>query len=260
MPHRGVICDSPGAEESGIDVRFGRSAARVDRPVPAGPVTVHIDDGSQIEADEILLGLGRRPAVDDLGMDTVGLPAHGPIKVDSSMRATGVARGWLYAIGDVNGRNLLTHMGKYQARVCGDVIAARANGHPDDQPALRDTADDRGAPQVIFTDPQVCVVGRTESQARADGYTVRAVDHDMATIHGAYLQAARYTGRAKIVIDQDRHVPLGVTFVGPATVDLLHSATIAVNAEIPLHQLWHAVPAFPTVSEIWLHLLEDYGL
>jgi pyruvate/2-oxoglutarate dehydrogenase complex dihydrolipoamide dehydrogenase (E3) component len=210
MPHRGVICDSPGAEESGIDVRFGRSAARVDRPVPAGPVTVHIDDGSQIEADEILLGLGRRPAVDDLGMDTVGLPAHGPIKVDSSM--------------------------------------------------LRDTADDRGAPQVIFTDPQICMVGRTESQARADGYTVRAVNHDMATIHGAYLQAARYTGRAKMVIDHDRHIPLGVTFVGPATVDLLHSATIAVNAEIPLHRLWHAVPSFPTVSEIWLHLLEDYGL
>src|SRR5262249_55550312 len=211
-------------------------------------------------AAELVVGVGRRPAVGDIGMETIGLRADGPIEVDASMRATGVADGWLYAVGDVNGRNLLTHMGKYQARVCGDVIAARAKGLPDDQPALRDTADDRGAPQVIFTDPQVCVVGRTESQARADGFTVRAVDYDMAAIHGAYLQAVGYTGRAKMVVDSDRRVLLGATFVGPATIDLLHSATIAVNAEVPLDRLWHAVPSFPTVSEIWLHLLEVYGL
>jgi pyruvate/2-oxoglutarate dehydrogenase complex dihydrolipoamide dehydrogenase (E3) component len=247
-------------QESGIDVRLGRSATRVDRPTPGGPVTVHVDDGSRVEADEILLGLGRWPAVGGIGLDTVGLPTHGPVEVDASMRATGVPDGWLYAVGDVNGRNLLTHMGKYQARVCGDVIAARANGRPDDRPGLRDTADDRGAPQVIFTDPQVCVVGRTESQARADGFTVSAVDYDMAAIHGAYLQAVGYTGRAKMVVDEDRRVLLGATFVGPATVDLLHSATIAVNAEVPLDRLWHAVPSFPTVSEIWLHLLEEYGL
>jgi dihydrolipoamide dehydrogenase len=247
-------------QESDIDVRFGRSAAQVDRPVPGGPVTVHLDDGSRVEADEILLGLGRWPAVGGIGLDTVGLPTHGPIEVDVSMRATGVADGWLYAVGDVNGRNLLTHMGKYQARVCGDVIAARAKGLPDDRPALRDTADDRGAPQVIFTDPQVCVVGRTESQARADGFTVGAVDYDMAAIHGAYLQAVGYNGRAKMVVDEDRRVLLGATFVGPATVDLLHSATIAVNAEVPLDRLWHAVPSFPTISEVWLRLLEEYGL
>jgi pyruvate/2-oxoglutarate dehydrogenase complex dihydrolipoamide dehydrogenase (E3) component len=149
--------------ESGIDVRFGRSSARVERPVPDGPVTVHTDDGSRIEADEILVGTGRRPAVRDIGLDTIGMQPQGPIEVDASMRATAVADGWLYAVGDVNGRNLLTHMGKYQARVCGDVIAARAKGRPDDRPGLRDTADDRGAPQVIFTDPQVCVVGRTEA-------------------------------------------------------------------------------------------------
>jgi pyruvate/2-oxoglutarate dehydrogenase complex dihydrolipoamide dehydrogenase (E3) component len=153
--------------------------------------------------------------VGDIGLNTVGLPAHGPIKVDSSMRATGVADGWLYAVGDVNGRNLL---------------------------------------------PQVCVVRRTESHARADGFTVRVVEYDTAAIHGAYLQAVGYTGRAKMVVDEDSRVLLTVTFVGPATVDLLHSATIAVNAEVPLDRLWHAVPSFPTVSEIWLRLLEEYGL
>src|SRR5258706_11240410 len=140
-------------QASGVDVRFGRSVARVERPVPDGPVTVYIDDGSRVEADEILVGVGRWAAVGDIGLETVGLEAHGPIEVDASMRATDVPDGWLYAVGDVNGRNLLTHMGKYQARVCGDVIAARARGLPDDQPGLRDIADDRGAPQVIFTEP-----------------------------------------------------------------------------------------------------------
>ncbi len=247
-------------QQSGIDVRFGRSPVRVERPIPGGPVTVHIDDGTRIEADEILVGTGRRAAVGDIGLETVGLQAHGPIEVDASMRATSVPDGWLYAVGDVNGRNLLTHMGKYQARVCGDVIAARAKGLPDDLPALRDTADDKGAPQVIFTDPQVCVVGRTESQARADGFAVRAVEYDMGAVAGAFLQADGYTGRAKAVVDEDRRVLLGVTFAGPAVVDLLHGATVAVTAEVPLDRLWHAVPAFPTVSEIWLYLLEEYGL
>ncbi|MDH2426090.1 NAD(P)/FAD-dependent oxidoreductase [Sphaerisporangium sp. TRM90804] len=245
---------------SGIDVRFGTVPARVERPVPGGPVTVRLDDGSHIEADEIMVGLGRRPAVEGLGLETVGLDAHGPVDVDPSMRATGDPGGRLYAVGDVNGRNLLTHMGKYQARVCGDVIAARARGLPDDLPSLRDTADDLGAPQVIFTDPQVCAVGRTEAQARADGFTVRAVESDMGAVAGASLQADDYVGLAKAVVDEDRRVLLGVTFAGPGIVDLLHGATIAVTAEIPLDRLWHAVAPFPTVSEIWLRILEEYGL
>jgi dihydrolipoamide dehydrogenase len=246
--------------ESGIDVRFGRSAAKVERPVAGGPVTVHIDDGSLVEADEILVATGRRAAVRDIGLDTVGLPADRPIEVDASLRATGVEEGWLYATGDVNGRNLLTHMGKYQGRACGDVIAARAAGRPDDLPAMRATADDLGAPQVIFTDPQICAVGLTEAQARAAGHEVRAVEYDMGAVAGAYLKGDGYTGRAKAVVDERRRVLLGVTFAGPGVGDLLHAATVAVTAGVTLDQLWHAVPAFPTVSEIWLRLLEEYGL
>ncbi|MEV4517011.1 NAD(P)/FAD-dependent oxidoreductase [Dactylosporangium sp. NPDC049525] len=246
--------------ESGIDVRFGRSATRVERPVPGGPVTVHTNDGGQIDADEILVGAGRRAGVDDIGLDTIGVRANGPIQVDASMRVTAVADGWLYAVGDVNGRNLLTHMGKYQARVCGDVIAARAAGAPDDGPALRDTADDRGAPQVVFTEPQVSTVGRTESRARADGFNVRTVEYDIGDVAGAMVRGVGYTGWAKLVVDADRRVPLGATFVASDTADMLHAATIAVNAEVSLDQLWHAVPPFPTVSEFWLRLLEGYGL
>lgn len=246
--------------ESGIDVRLGRSAVAVERPVPAGTVTVRADDGSLIEADQILVATGRRPNVTDVGLESVGLVPDGAITVDATMRATGVPDGWLYAAGDVNGRNLLTHMGKYQARICADVIAARAKGEPEDRPELRATADDHGAPQAIFTDPQVVSAGRTEAMARADGFRVRTVEYDMAHVDGAALQADGYRGRVKAVVDEDRRTLLGFTIVGPAIVDHLHAATIAVTGQVPLDRLWHAVPAFPTVSEFWLRLLEEYGL
>jgi len=247
-------------QEAGIDVRFGRFVTNVERPVPAGPVTIHIDDGSQLQADELLVGTGREPVVHNIGLETIDLEAEGSIEVDPTMRATGVPDGWLYAIGDVNGRNQLTHMGKYQARVCGDVIVARAKGQPDSAPAMRDIADDIGAPQAIFTDPQVLAVGRTEEKARADGFNVRAVEYDVGDVIGAKLQGNGYTGRAKAVVDEDRRTLIGFTLVGPAVVDHLHAATIAVTAQVPLESLWHAIPAFPTASEFWLSLLEAYGL
>ncbi|GGT20720.1 dihydrolipoyl dehydrogenase family protein [Nonomuraea spiralis] len=244
--------------ESGIDVRTHTDVVRVERPEPGGTVTVHLSEGQPLEADELLVATGRRVATRGIGLDTVGLPDDAPVEVDDSMRATGVAGGWLYAVGDVNGRALLTHMGKYQARICGDVIAARAHG--DDLPAMRDIADGFGAPQVVFTDPQVCAVGRTEAEARKAGFRVRAVEYDLGSVSGAYLLGDGYRGRAKAVVDEDRKVLLGVTFVGPGVGDLLHAATIAVTGEVPLDRLWHAVPSFPTVSEIWLRLLETYGL
>src|SRR5258706_16276421 len=86
--------------------------ASVQRPVPGGPVTVHTDDGSRIEADEILVRTGRRPAVGAIGLDTIGLEPHGPVEVDASMRATVIAVGSLFAVGGLNGRHLPTHMGK----------------------------------------------------------------------------------------------------------------------------------------------------
>ena len=247
-------------EGTGISVRLGRSVTRVERPSVGGPVQVYLDDGSHLEADEILTAAGRRANVNDLGLETVGVDADGPLEVDATMRVKPVPEGWLYAVGDVNGRNLLTHMGKYQARVCCDAITARAKGLPDDAPAGRDIADDFGAPQAIFTDPEIIAVGRVEAKAIADGFRVRTVEIDISEVIGADLQADRYSGRAKIVIDEDRRILLGATFVGPGVVDHLHAATIAVTAEVPLDRLWHAVPAFPTTSEMWLQLLEAYGL
>ncbi|MGR6913782.1 dihydrolipoyl dehydrogenase family protein [[Actinomadura] parvosata] len=244
--------------EAGIDVRTHTDVVRVERPEPGGKVTVHLPEGPPLEADELLVATGRHPATRNLGLASVGLPEDRPVEVDDSLRATGVEGGWLYAVGDVNGRALLTHMGKYQARICGDVIAARARG--DELPAMRDLAGGYGAPQVVFTDPQICAVGRTEEAARADGFRVRVVDYDMGAVTGAYLLGDGYRGKARAVVDEDRKVLLGVTFAGPGAAELLHAATIAVTAEVPLDRLWHAVPSFPTVSEIWLRLLETYGL
>jgi dihydrolipoamide dehydrogenase len=247
-------------EDRGVDLRTGVTVTSVERPKPKGPLTLHLSKGSPLEVDEMLVATGRRATTRDIGLDTVGLPENEPVHVDDTMRATGVADGWLYAVGDVNGLNMLTHIGKYQARLCGDVIAARAKGERDDLPGMRDTADGYGAPQVIFTDPQVCAVGRTEAVARARGFDVRVVEYDIGAVSGAYLLGEDYRGKAKAIVDERRGVLLGVTFVGSGVTELLHSATVAVTGEVPLDRLWHAVPPFPTVSEIWLRLLEEYGL
>src|SRR5206468_10072194 len=131
---------------------------------------------------------------------------------------------WLYAAGDVNGRALLTHMGKYQGRICGDVIAARAKGRPDD--TLRATSDHDAVPQVVFTDPQACAVGLTEAEARGRGLGVRVVSYALENVTGGALQGDGYAGRAAIVVDESRKVIVGATFVGPEVAALLHSATL----------------------------------
>lgn len=255
----GLVADALKAE--GVVLRVGVSAESVSRPVPGGEVTVQLSDGSSVVADEVLAALGRRPASDDLGLDTVGVQPNdaGYVQVDDKLEVTG-GGGWLYAAGDITGRNLLTHMGKYQGRVCGDVIAARAAGRPDDGPGMTAWADALGAPQVVFTDPQVASVGLTEEQAKDAGLQVRAVQIDMSSTSGAGLLADGYTGRAQLVVDEGSRTLVGATFVGQDVAELLHSATVAVVGKVPLDVLWHAVPSFPTVSEVWLHLLEAYGL
>jgi dihydrolipoamide dehydrogenase len=246
--------------ESGIDVRTGQSARHVERD-GAGTVTVQLGT-EEVQGDELLVAAGRRPRTDDIGLATVGLLPGSWLDVDDSLAVRGVEGGWLYAAGDVNHRALLTHQGKYQARVCGDAIAARVNGQLDPSPWGKHSAmaDHRAVPQVIFTDPEVGAAGLTEAQARRAGLNVRVVDYPLGNVPGAALYADDYRGHARLVVDEDRRVVVGVTFVGPAAGELVHSATIAIVGEVPLERLWHAVPAYPTISEVWLRLLEAYGL
>lgn len=241
----------------GVDVRIGATPTHVERAAD-GTVTVTLDDGADLTADELLVATGRRPNTDDLGLEDLGLDLD--LEVDDTMLVADTD--WLYAVGDVNGRALLTHQGKYQARAAGEAIAARISGTPlDDQPWGRHvaTADHRAVPHVVFTDPEIASVGLTEERARNEGFNIRTVEYDLGAVAGSSLQADGYTGRAKLVIDADRNVILGATFVGQDVAELLHSATIAVVGEVPLDRLWHAVPAYPTISEVWLRLLDEYG-
>ncbi|MEU8480521.1 FAD-dependent oxidoreductase, partial [Streptomyces hygroscopicus] len=228
----------------------------------AGPVTVTLENGERLEADEVLFATGRTPHTEDLGLETVGLEPGGWLTVDETCRVRDVPGGWLYAAGDVNHRALLTHQGKYQARIAGAAIGARAQDVPlletDRWGAHATTADEAAVPQVVFTDPEVAAVGLTAEQAEAEGRSIRVVDYDMGQVEGAVLYGDGYRGRARMVVDLDRGHLIGVTFVGPGVAELLHSATVAVVGEVPIERLWHAVPSFPTVSEVWLRLLEAY--
>lgn len=113
-------------------------------------------------------------------------------------------------------------------------------------------------PRVVFSDPQVAAVGLTAKQARSQGLDIVVIEHDLGSVAGASLHASGYSGRATLIVDKARSVILGATFVGQDVVELLHAATIAIAGQVPMERLWHAVPAYPTISEIWLRLLEDY--
>ncbi|MGO4460201.1 NAD(P)/FAD-dependent oxidoreductase [Streptomyces sp. M-16] len=246
--------------EAGAVVRTGVAVEAVVRDGPTGPVTVVLEGGETLEGDELLMATGRAPRTEDIGLETVGLTPGGWIGVDESCRVPG--HDWLYAVGDVNHRALLTHQGKYQARIAGAAIAARAAGSPAPDTARwgahAATADTEALPQAVFTDPEAAAVGLTLAEAERAGHRVRAVDHDLGRVSGAGLYADGYRGRARMVVDLDREVLLGATFVGPGAAELVHAATVAVVGEVPIGRLWHAVPSFPTISEVWLRLLETY--
>lgn len=240
-------------EADGITVYTGVFASSVSREGTDGPVTLALEDGTEVIGDELLVAVGRRAPTDDLGLDSVGVePGKGGfIEVDEHLRVLvgGGPSDWLYAVGDTNGRSLLTHQGKYQARLVGDRLAGI-----DTDPAW---ADDRATPRVVYTDPQVAAVGLTAEQAEEQGITARVVTHNTGWNAGGALFGKDSGGTAKLVIDQDRRVVVGATFVGANVSELLHSATVAVVGEVTIDRLWHAVPSFPTVSEVWLRLLEE---
>ncbi|MGI8749176.1 MAG: dihydrolipoyl dehydrogenase family protein [Thermoleophilaceae bacterium] len=236
--------------EQGVEVRCDSRVVGVRRDED-GEVAIEIEGASEVRADELLVAIGRHPHTDDLGLDTIGLEPGKYVEVDDAMRATGVDGDWLYAVGDVNGRVLLTHMGKYQARaaahqIMGGDSVAEWDGHI--------------SPRVIFTDPQVAAVGHTLQTARDAGLNVRVVDRETSMSAGASFYGRNTRGTCRLVIDEDRKVIVGATFTGFEVADFIHAATIAIVGEVPLETLWHAIPSFPTRSEVWLNLLEEYGM
>jgi pyruvate/2-oxoglutarate dehydrogenase complex dihydrolipoamide dehydrogenase (E3) component len=233
--------------ERGVDVRTGVKASAVR--AEDGGVTVELEGGDTVRGEEVLVAIGRTARTEGIGLDTVGVEVDRWLEVDDQLRVGGSE--WLYAVGDVNGRALLTHMGKYQGRIAADHILGKD---------VSATADKLGSPRVTFTDPEVAAVGRTLAAAREAGINGRAVDVPTSRTAGASFHGRNAPGTSRLVVDEDRRVIVGATFVGPETAEWVHAAAVAVIGEVSLDDLWHAVPAFPTRSEVWLKLMEEYGL
>ena len=232
-------------EQLGVQVHIGVRAKAVSRD--SEQIRVRLDNGNEVLGDRLLIAIGRKPLTEGLGLETVGLPAGGYIDVDDHLRV--IRAPGLYAIGDVNGRSLLTHSGKYQARIAADHILG--------VPAIALT-DGPGAPRVVFTDPQIAAVGLTLDAALREGIAADVVDLPTGGTAGASFYGRGAAGTTRFVVDDEREVLIGATFVGPEVADFLQAATIAIVGEIPLSTLAHAIAPFPTRSELWLKFFEAY--
>jgi pyruvate/2-oxoglutarate dehydrogenase complex dihydrolipoamide dehydrogenase (E3) component len=236
-------------ERFGVDVRTG---ALVQRVRAGGPgIVAELDGDEEIEAERILVAVGRAPHTGELDLDSAGAQTneHGFLETDERMQAGDSE--WLYAIGDVNGRALFTHMGKYQAWVAAENIIGRPT---------EARAEALGPPRVTFTEPQVAAVGKTLDQAREAGLDADAIDVRTDGSAGASFQGKDTGGSSRIVVDRAGETIVGATFTGFETADFLQAATVAITGEVPLPRLRHAVAPYPTRSEVWLKLLEKYGV
>jgi pyruvate/2-oxoglutarate dehydrogenase complex dihydrolipoamide dehydrogenase (E3) component len=243
-----------GLRGIGIDVRLRAtvgSAARLDAAdtglgrVHGGAVRLEVD-GTPREFDEVLVATGRRPRTADIGLETIGLSPEDFARPEARPD-------WLYAVGDASGAPALTHWGKYEARIMGEAIAARAAGRPVTPPPP-----DVPVPQVVFTEPQVASTGLTEQDARSAGLEVETVDAPMTGAAGYGLLRDDASGKARLVFEAPTGRLVGATFVGQEVAELVHAATVAVVGRLTADQLWHAVPSYPTASEVWLRLLDAY--
>jgi pyruvate/2-oxoglutarate dehydrogenase complex dihydrolipoamide dehydrogenase (E3) component len=233
-------------ESQGIVVLTGARMVAASRSSHDGEVSARLEDGQELTADEILVSVGRRARTADLGLDSVGLEPGRFVEVDDHLRAS---NGWLYAIGDVNGRAMFTHMAKYHGRRAADHILGGSGG-----------VEERAVPRVVFTDPQIAAVGMTEQQARDAGISVGIARCDVSDVAGATVTGLGVGGPVQLVVDEDREVLVGATFLGPDVAEILHAATICIVAEVPLERLHHSVAAYPSLNEVWLKAIENYDL
>lgn len=257
-----------GLKDDGVDLRLNTETTHIAQNDDSS-FTLTLGSGAEIRADKVLVSTGRHPALEGLGLEQLGLGGEGStlsLATDSTglVQGTAAADGpWLYAVGDAAGKVMLTHQGKYEARATGSAIAARAkgtlSGEPEPWSRAAQSANDHAVPSVVFTDPELASVGLSVATAHERGLNVSSVELPIA-VAGSSLHADNYQGWAQLVVDEDRQVVVGATFAGPDVAELLHAATIAIVGEVPMERLWHAVPSYPTVSEVWLRLLEKYGL
>lgn len=231
-PEAGDLLARTFADE-GITVRTGLSAARVS--YESGQFQVKLDNGEVVNADRMLVAVGRRTDMKALGIGAVGLDdsARG-VTVDERMRA---ADG-LWAVGDITGHGAFTHMSMYQAR----IAAADILGEDGDA----ETADYRATPRVTFTDPEIGSVGLSEAAAREEGRTVRVGVSELPNSSRGYIHKVGNGGFVKVVEDADRGVLVGATAAGPNGGEILGALVVAVHAEVPVKVLRRMIYAYPT--------------
>ena len=220
----------------GVVIHEGVGAANVSR-ADDGAVTVVLDDGTELVADEILVSAGRTPNVHGIGFDTVGLDetARPTFTVDDQMRVVGAAKLW--AIGDIAGRGAFTHMAVYEAGVAFDSIMEVESPR---------TAEHHAVSRVTFTDPEVGSVGMTEAQARAAGLNVKIGLADSSTSSRGWIHGEGNEGLIKLVVDADRGILVGATSMGPRGGDVLSMFNLAVHARVPISELQSMIYAYPT--------------
>jgi pyruvate/2-oxoglutarate dehydrogenase complex dihydrolipoamide dehydrogenase (E3) component len=226
----------------GIDIRVGRQA-RSARGEGRDTV-VELDDGSQLRTDVIVLGAGRRPRSDGLGLDTVDITptSRGGVPVDEHCRVTD----GLWALGDVTGVSLFTHVAKYQGRVVADNLLGKDH-----------IADYTAIPRVVFADPEIAAVGLTTTQAREHGIDLATAEVDLpATLARPWTYETQPRGTLGVLADRQRRVLIGAWAVAPLAGEWIHQAALAIRARVPLDVLLDDIPQFPTYSEAYLQALE----
>lgn len=225
-----VLTDVLRAE--GVEVRTDVGLERVDHDGSAFAVT--LADGT-VTAERLLVAAGRRPNIDDIGLEAIGLEPGRSLAVDDAGRVEGDASDWLLAIGDVVGRGAFTHVSMYQAQRAGDAILGR------DVPAY-----DQTFPRATFTDPEVGGVGLTEKQARERGLDVWVGVAPLGESSRGFVHGPGHEGVVKVVVDAARGVLVGATFVGPAGGESVSGLGVAVRAEVPVATLRNSIYAYPT--------------
>ncbi|MFS8521010.1 MAG: NAD(P)/FAD-dependent oxidoreductase, partial [Micromonosporaceae bacterium] len=232
--------------DEGVDVRTGTRVAAARRD--GADTVVELSDGDRVRADVVVLGAGRRPRTDDLGLEEVGVrpDPRGAVEVDERCR---VADG-LWAVGDVTGVALFTHVAKYQARVAADTILGRPR-----------RADYTAVPRVVFAQPEIAAVGLSTVRAAERGIATVATELDVpAAIARPWTYQTRPTGTLGLVADRDRRVLVGAWAVAPQAGEWIHLAALAIRAAIDIEVLRDVVPQFPTYTEAYLTALEQLDL
>ncbi len=234
-----LIADS--LREEGIELRLGQQAkaARAEN----GRRFLQLEDGVELDAEQLLIATGRRPRAAGVGLQALGVDPdeRGAIPIDERCRVTD----GVWAIGDVTGVSLFTHVGKYQARIVVDDIAGR-----------EPRADYRAIPRVVFSDPEIAAVGLTSEQARANGVDVAEGRADLIRIARTETYGKGLGGQLGVLADRERRVLVGAWAVGPLAGEWIHQAVLAVKLETSVEVLRDTVAQFPTFSEAYLSAVE----